>query len=72
MNQSEFRTYHVREAERLRSLVANATTPALKARLLEEAEKHELLALGERQFSGSLPSEGVSEHSEQADRPHYD
>ena len=72
MNQSEFRIYHVREAERLRSLVANATTPALKARLLEEAEKHELLALGERQFSGSQSSEGVSEHSEQADRPHYD
>jgi hypothetical protein len=72
MNQSEFRTYHEREATRLRSLIANATTPALKARLLEEAEKHELLALGERQLSGSLPSEGVSEHSEQADRPRYD
>jgi hypothetical protein len=69
MNQSEFRTYHQREADRLRLLIANATTPALKARLLEEAEKHELLALGERQLSGS---EGVSEHSEQADRPHYD
>jgi hypothetical protein len=54
MNKSEFRTYHDREATRLRSLVANATTPALKARLLEEAEKHELLALGERQLSGSL------------------
>ena len=72
MNQSEFRTYHQREADRLRLLIANATTPALKARLLEEAEKHELLALGERQLSGSLRSEGVSEHSEQADRSHYD
>jgi hypothetical protein len=72
MTRSEFRTYHQREADRLRLLIANATTPALKAWLLEEAEKHELLALGERQLSGSLPSEGVSEHSEQADRPRYD
>jgi hypothetical protein len=73
MNQSEFRGFHLREAARLRSLVANATTPALKARLLEEAENHELLALGERQqLSGSLPSEGVSEHSEQAGRSRYD
>jgi hypothetical protein len=31
---------------RLRSLVANATTRALKARLLEEAEKHEQIAEG--------------------------
>jgi hypothetical protein len=44
MNQSEFRNYHEREAARLRSLLATATTPALKARLLEEAEKHEQLA----------------------------
>jgi hypothetical protein len=73
MNQSEFRGFHQREAARLRSLVANATILALKARLLEEAENHELLAQGDRQqFSGSLPAEGVSEHSEQADRSHYD
>jgi hypothetical protein len=44
MNQSEFRDYHEREAMRLRSLIANATTPTMKARLLEEAEKHERLA----------------------------
>jgi hypothetical protein len=44
MNQSEFRNYHEREAARLRSLLATATTPALRARLLEEAEKHEQLA----------------------------
>ena len=48
MNQSEFRGFHHREAARLRLLVANATTPALKARLLEEAENHELLAQRER------------------------
>src|SRR4029453_1573242 len=43
MNQSEFRSYHEREALRLRRLIAIATTPVLKARLLEEAEKHEEL-----------------------------
>jgi hypothetical protein len=46
MNLSEFRDYHEREAMRLRSLIANATTPALKARLLEEAEKHEQITEG--------------------------
>jgi hypothetical protein len=40
MNKAESREYHEREAMRLRSLIANATTPALKARLSEEAEKH--------------------------------
>ena len=44
MNRSEFRERHVHEAARLRSLAANATTAALKARLLEEADKHEQLA----------------------------
>ena len=44
MNQSEFREYHEREAMRLRRLIARTTTTALKARLLEEAEKHERLA----------------------------
>ena len=43
MNKAEFRKEHEREAIRLRKLIANATTPALKARLLEEAEKHEEL-----------------------------
>jgi hypothetical protein len=47
MKQSGFRNYHEREASRLRALLANATTPALKARLLEEAEEHERLAEGE-------------------------
>jgi hypothetical protein len=54
-------------------LAAALADPALKARLLEEAENHELLAQGERQqLNGSLPSEGVSEHSEQAGRSRYD
>ena len=46
MDVSEFRRYHEREAMRLRRLIANATTPALKARLVEEAEQHERLAQG--------------------------
>ena len=44
MTQSVFRNHHEREAARLRSLIANATTPALKARLLEEAKMHEQVA----------------------------
>ena len=46
MNQAEFRTYHEREAVRVRTLAANTTTAALKARLMEEAEKHDQLAKG--------------------------
>jgi len=44
MNKSELREHHEREAGRLRSLAANATTSALRARLLDEAENHDLLA----------------------------
>ena len=44
MNRSEFREHHKREAARLRSLAANATTAALKTRLLDEADKHDQLA----------------------------
>ena len=46
MTGSEFRNHHEREAARLRALIAVAPTPALKARFLEEAEKHERLAEG--------------------------
>ena len=46
MNGSEFQAYHVREAARLRRLIANATTPAVKTRLIEQAEEHERLAEG--------------------------
>jgi hypothetical protein len=40
----ELRTHHQGEAERLRSLAAAATTAAMRARLLREADKHEQLA----------------------------
>jgi hypothetical protein len=40
----DFRNHHRREADRLRSLAATATTEAIKARLLEEAENHERVA----------------------------
>ena len=43
-DQELFCNYHEREALRLRSLIATATTPALKARLLKETETHEELA----------------------------
>ena len=38
------RDHHSRAAARLRALAANATTPRLRARLLEEAEREERLA----------------------------
>jgi hypothetical protein len=38
---TDFRRHHRREAARLWSLAATATTEAIKARLLEEAEEHE-------------------------------
>jgi hypothetical protein len=41
---SEIREHHEREAARLRSLAAAATTGAMRARLLAEAEKHAQLA----------------------------
>jgi hypothetical protein len=44
MTQSVFRNHHEREAARLRSLIANATTPRVKARLSEEAEKFDQLS----------------------------
>ena len=48
MKRSEFQDYHSREAARLRRLIANATTSAVKAWLIEEAEEHERLAYGLR------------------------
>jgi len=47
MNISEFRDYHERVAARLRSVAATATTAAMKARLLQQAEEHERLARSE-------------------------
>jgi hypothetical protein len=40
----EVRDHHGRAAARLRALAASATTPKLRARLLEEAEREERLA----------------------------
>src|SRR5438477_12947088 len=39
MRKAEFQNHHAREAARLRSLIASATTPAVKARLTEQAEE---------------------------------
>jgi len=36
--------YHARQAAHLRALAESATTPRVKARLLDEAEQHERLA----------------------------
>ena len=46
MRKAEFQNHHAREAARLRSLIAVATTPAVKARLTEQAEESERLAYG--------------------------
>jgi hypothetical protein len=39
--------YHQREAARFRRLAAAATTPAIKERLLIQAEEHDRFAVGE-------------------------
>jgi hypothetical protein len=39
----ELREYHENKAVQLRSAAASATTPALRARLLAQAEEHERL-----------------------------
>ena len=57
MNKPEFQSYHEREAARLRRLIADSTTPAMKARLIEQAEEHERFA------------EGVEEAEAVADAP---
>ena len=41
---AEGRKHHAREAVRLRSLVRTVTTPAVKARILAQAQEHERLA----------------------------
>ena len=44
MRQFEVLDFHAREGVRFRRLLANATTPLLKARLAEQAAHHERLA----------------------------
>jgi hypothetical protein len=51
---SEYRNLHEREAARLRLLIANATTPRVKARLSEEIEKLDQLAEGVRRSGRTL------------------
>ena len=45
-------TDHRREAARLRSLANSGTTTAVKARLLDHARQHDLLASSEPEASG--------------------
>ena len=52
MKKVEFQNYHAREAARLRLLIASATTPAMKARLTEQAEQSERLAYGFAEDAG--------------------
>jgi hypothetical protein len=47
MTKSEYCEYEERVAIRLRFVASTATTAAMKARLLEQAEKHDRLARGE-------------------------
>jgi hypothetical protein len=49
MTEREYRNYHERAAARLRSMAATATTPAVRARIIEQAEEHERMA---RQLAG--------------------
>ena len=54
-SKSEFRAHHQAEAVRLRDLAEAATTGAMRARLLREAQKHEQLA----EFGDQLVEEGA-------------
>ena len=54
MRQSDFQASHEREAARLRRLIANATTPAIKARLTEQLRLDEQLAKGFEEDADAL------------------
>ena len=54
MRKAEFQNYHAREAAGLRCLIAVATTPAVKARLTEQAEESERLAYGFAEDEGEV------------------
>ena len=47
MTKAELRNHHEREAARLRSLLAGATTPGTKAWLARQVAEHDRLAKGE-------------------------
>jgi len=59
MNKSEYQEYHEREAARLRRLIANTTTPAIRERLIEQAEEHERLAEAVDMADAELVGEGT-------------
>jgi hypothetical protein len=42
--EQDYRHYHERAAARLRSMAATATTAAVRARIIEQAEAHERMA----------------------------
>jgi hypothetical protein len=44
MTEREFRNHHERVAARLRSVASTATTSAVRARIIEQAEEHERFA----------------------------
>jgi hypothetical protein len=48
-NTTNYQEYHARIAARLRGIAAGATTIAVKARLLSEAEEHERIARGQEE-----------------------
>src|SRR5205085_4129379 len=58
MSEPDLIHFHAREAARFRRLLANATTPAVKARLTEQATAHERRA--ERMEHSEKPAPAVS------------
>jgi hypothetical protein len=50
-SKAETREHHQQEAARLRILAAAVTTDVMRARLLDEAEKHRRLARGEDELA---------------------
>ena len=52
MSKPDLLHFHAREAARYRRLLANATTPAVKARLAEQAAQHERLADAQERVTG--------------------
>jgi len=52
MSEPDLPSFHAREAARFRRLLALATTPAVKARLAEQAAVHEQIAEARERLSG--------------------
>ena len=55
MAEADYREYHQRLAERLRSAAEHSTTKAIKARLIAEAEEHERIVRDETESQGLSP-----------------